>query len=74
MWRRGIVRKIALNPVYIGKRVLRGESVGGGQWKPLVSEETYWAVRNMLENPGAHDVEARPCPVSVVVSGQVRGV
>ena len=51
VWRRGIVRKIALNPAYIGKRVLRGEVVGDGQWPALMSEETYWAVRNMLENP-----------------------
>jgi len=50
-WRRGIIRHIALNPAYIGKRVLRGEVVGDGQWKPLVDEELYWAVRNMLENP-----------------------
>ncbi|MCP2326972.1 DNA invertase Pin-like site-specific DNA recombinase [Hamadaea flava] len=51
VWRRGIVRKIALNPAYIGKRVLRGEVVGDGLWKGLVSEELYWSVRNMLENP-----------------------
>ncbi len=51
VWRRGIIRKIALNPAYIGKRVLRGEVVGDGQWDGLVSEELYWAVRNMLENP-----------------------
>lgn len=51
IWRRGIVRKIALNPIYIGKRVLRGEIVGDGMWPALVSEETYWSVRNMLENP-----------------------
>jgi len=51
VWRRGIVRKIALNPAYIGKRVLRGEVVGDGQWDGLVDDELYWSVRNMLENP-----------------------
>jgi DNA invertase Pin-like site-specific DNA recombinase len=50
-WLRGIVRKIALNPAYIGKRVLRGEVVGDGQWPPLVEDETYWACVRLLEDP-----------------------
>lgn len=51
IWRRGIVRKIAMNPAYIGKRVLRGEIVGDGQWPALVDEETYWAVHRFLDDP-----------------------
>lgn len=51
IWRRGIVRKIAMNPVYIGKRVLRGETVGDGQWPALVDDEVYWAVNRLLEDP-----------------------
>ncbi|MGH3649041.1 MAG: recombinase family protein [Micromonosporaceae bacterium] len=50
-WLRGIIRKMALNPAYIGKRVLRGEVVGDGQWPPLVDEETFWSVRRLLGDP-----------------------
>jgi len=50
-WRRGVIRKMALNPAYIGKRVLRGEVVGDGQWDGLVDEETYWAAVRLLEDP-----------------------
>jgi DNA invertase Pin-like site-specific DNA recombinase len=50
-WRRGTVRKIAMNPAYIGKRVLRGEVVGDGQWPALVDAETYWACMRLLEDP-----------------------
>jgi site-specific DNA recombinase len=50
-WRRGIVRKIALNPAYIGKRVLRGEVVGDGMWPALVDAEIYWACVRLLQDP-----------------------
>jgi DNA invertase Pin-like site-specific DNA recombinase len=50
-WLRGVIRKVTLNPVYIGKCVLRGEVIGDGQWPALVSEETYWACRRLLEDP-----------------------
>jgi site-specific DNA recombinase len=50
-WRRGIIRKIAMNPAYIGKRVLRGEIVGDGIWPAIVDEETYWACVRLLEDP-----------------------
>jgi site-specific DNA recombinase len=50
-WRRGIIRKMALNPAYIGRRVLRGEVVGAGQWPPLVTEDTYWACARLLGDP-----------------------
>ena len=50
-WRRGVIRKMAMNPAYIGKRVLRGEVVGDGQWDGLVDEETYWTAVRLLEDP-----------------------
>ncbi|WP_244870533.1 recombinase family protein [Catellatospora sp. IY07-71] len=50
VWRRGIVRKIALNIAYIGKRS-HFDEVTEGIWEGLVSEESYWSVRNMLEDP-----------------------
>jgi site-specific DNA recombinase len=50
-WRRGVIRKMAMNPAYIGKRVLRGEVVGDGVWKGLVDDELYWASVRLLEDP-----------------------
>ncbi len=50
-WRRGIIRKMAMNPAYIGKRVLRGEVVGDGIWPGLVPEDDYWQVVRLLEDP-----------------------
>jgi len=32
-WRRGVIRKMALNPAYIGKRVLRRRSGCGPSWR-----------------------------------------
>ena len=39
------------NPRIAGLSVYRGEIVGQGQWEPLVSEETWRAVRGVLEDP-----------------------
>src|SRR6266511_2331008 len=50
-WRRGIIRKQAMNPAYIGKRVFRGEIVGDGIWDGLVDEEVYWACVRLLDDP-----------------------
>jgi len=50
-WRRGVIRKMAMNPAYIGKRVLRGQIVGDGLWDGLVDEDTYWAAVRLLEDP-----------------------
>jgi site-specific DNA recombinase len=50
-WLRGIIRKIAMNPAYIGKRVFRGEIVGDGIWDGLVDEETYSASVRLLSDP-----------------------
>ncbi len=50
-WLRTTIRKIAMNPAYIGKRVYRGEVVGDGVWPPLVDEETYWACVRLLQDP-----------------------
>ena len=50
-WRRSAVRRIALNPAYIGKRVLRGKIVGDGIWTGLVDEDTYWTAVRTLSDP-----------------------
>jgi site-specific DNA recombinase len=50
-WTRTSIRTILLNPRIAGLSVYRGEIVGTGQWEPLVSEETWRAVRAILEDP-----------------------
>jgi len=50
-WTRAVVRKMALNPTYIGKRVLNGEIVAEGIWPALVDEAMFWAVTRMLTDP-----------------------
>ena len=50
-WNRASIRSILLNPRIAGLSVYHGEIVGQGQWEPLVSEETWRAVRGILENP-----------------------
>ncbi len=57
-WLRGIIRKIALNPAYLGKRVLRGEVVGAGMWPALVDEETFWACARLLGDPSRKTTRA----------------
>jgi len=39
------------NPAYIGRRVFQGRDIGEATWKPLVEEETYWAVQSIIRDP-----------------------
>jgi len=50
-WTRTSIRTILLNPRIAGLSAYRGEIVGTGEWEPLVSEQTWRAVRAMLEDP-----------------------
>ena len=50
-WNRASIRSILLNPRIAGLSVYHEEIVGQGQWEPLVSEETWRAVRGILEDP-----------------------
>ena len=50
-WNRASIRSILLNPRIAGLSVYHGEIVGQGQWEPLVTEETWRAVRGILEDP-----------------------
>jgi site-specific DNA recombinase len=50
-WSRQSIRTILLNPRVAGLSAYRGQIVGAGQWQPLVSEETWRAVRAILEDP-----------------------
>jgi DNA invertase Pin-like site-specific DNA recombinase len=50
-WLRVIIRRIAMNPAYIGKRVFRGEVFGDGIWPALVDTDDFWACVRLLEDP-----------------------
>jgi DNA invertase Pin-like site-specific DNA recombinase len=50
-WTRTSIRTILLNPRIAGLSAYRGEIVGTGEWEPLVSEQTWRAVRAILEDP-----------------------
>ncbi len=50
-WSRQSIRTILLNPRVAGLSAYRGQIVGPGDWQPLVAEETWRAVRAILEDP-----------------------
>ena len=49
-WARTVVRRLALNPVYIGKRKWQGELLNG-DWPALVDEPAYWRAYRVLTDP-----------------------
>jgi site-specific DNA recombinase len=50
-WNEGSVRVVLRNPRYIAERYYGGERVAAGQWEPLVTVETFEAVRAVLSDP-----------------------
>jgi len=50
-WTRSSVREILANPRVAGISVYKGEEKGRGQWEPLLAEETWRAVTEILRNP-----------------------
>jgi hypothetical protein len=77
VWKRTSIRMILLNPRIAGLSAYHGEIVGRGQWEPLVSEETWRAVRGILEDPARKPPRGvrtllgglALCPCGNVVSG-----
>lgn len=49
-WQRQIVRRVAMNPAYIGQRIYAGES-HSGEWPALVDAESFYAARRVLDDP-----------------------
>ncbi len=76
-WSRTSIRTILLNPRIAGLSAYRGEIVGAGEWEPLVAEETWRAVRAILEDPARKPPRGVRtllgglglCPCGNVVSG-----
>lgn len=52
-WSRSVLRRIAANPVYVGKRVYRGEVLDLPEpcWKPLVTEDAFYRAQAVLNSP-----------------------
>ena len=77
-WTRQSIRTILLNPRIAGLSVYRGEIVGRGEWEPLVAEETWRAVRGILDDPARKPPRGvrtllgglAMCPCGNVVTGQ----
>lgn len=71
-WTTATIRGIATNPAYIGKRVYQArglrfsarlDAVLEGvevKWPPLVSEEQFYTVQNILNDPGRLRTRERP--------------
>ena len=51
LWAPYSVRDVLRNPRYAGLRAVKGDVVGQGTWPPIVPEETWRAVKAMLEDP-----------------------
>jgi DNA invertase Pin-like site-specific DNA recombinase len=51
VWNRTSIRSILLNPRIAGLSAYHGDIVGAGTWEPLVAEETWRAVRALLDDP-----------------------
>lgn len=49
-WDRATVRKIAVNPAYIGKRPWKGQ-LYDAMWPPIVDEAAYWSAVRLLADP-----------------------
>ena len=49
-WSRAVVRKVALNPTYIGQRIHEGE-VHTATWEPVIAEADFYGARSVLQAP-----------------------
>jgi hypothetical protein len=50
-WTVGHVRRMCINPGYIGKRVHQGKVVGEGQWPAILDGATFYACVSRLTDP-----------------------
>jgi site-specific DNA recombinase len=50
-WIDSAVKGMLTNPRYVAERYYRGERVAAGDWQPLVSVESFEAVRSLLSDP-----------------------
>jgi site-specific DNA recombinase len=53
-WRNSGVRRTLSNPRHAGLRVHRGETIGKGNWTPIIDEDAHYALRALLDDPSRH--------------------
>lgn len=53
------IKRLCVNPAYIGKRVHRGEIIGDGVWPAILSESLYWTAHAILTDPARNNVRDR---------------
>jgi site-specific DNA recombinase len=71
-WSEPIIKYIARNPAYIGKRVYRGKILDdvSVMWEPLVDADLFWAVQRTLQ--ASSRSPRRPTRARHLLSGLVR--
>ncbi|MEZ0072277.1 recombinase family protein [Planotetraspora sp. GP83] len=71
-WTRATIRTIATNPAYVGKRVHRGEVIGGAIWPTLfeTNEDAFHAAGAILRDPARRT--QRDSAVKHLLSGLAR--
>lgn len=70
-WNAANLRKLLLNPRYIGVMVYKGEELGKATWPPILDVATFEQVRTLLSNPGRRTNLGRP-PTYLLVGGLAR--
>lgn len=58
-WDSTNVRRVLQNPRNAGLRAHRGETIGAGEWEPIVDEETYRAAMHVFDDPSRSTVKDR---------------
>ncbi|MFJ1510914.1 recombinase family protein [Cellulosimicrobium funkei] len=58
-WDSTNVRRVLRNPRNAGLRAHRGETIGTGEWEPIVDEQTYRAAMHVLDDPARSTVKDR---------------
>lgn len=54
IWRPPALRAVLLRPRNAGLMTYRGEIAGKANWEPIIPEETFYAVRAVLEDPSRY--------------------
>jgi site-specific DNA recombinase len=67
-WSLRSVRRMALNGMYAGRRIHRGEDIGKGDWDPIVDEATWRRAVALLTAP---DRQQRRTPRRYLLSGGI---
>lgn len=51
-WGTTQLRRLLMNPRHIGRAVYRGEDMGAGTWEPILDDDTFTRLEEILNDPG----------------------